>query len=208
MSRQLNRGYSAAFSRSSGSRFVLIAIWIALSRARCAVAKPPAPGSAGSWIVVTAPAFKDAIEPLRRRRLAEGFDVTVVTTTDVLTPGEIRLNAGVHAAHGPLVAGRILVGRGAVHRSGGLEESEPAASKPSDSQLDRFLLWSSIPPCKPGLRYAEGPDGPGRTRPFGVPQNRLAVMTGLHTSPREQGTGSRTLGFDATILMVSIPLRF
>jgi len=43
-----------------------------------------------TWIVVTAPAFRQAIEPLVQHRAAEGFHTTVITTTDVLTPQEIR----------------------------------------------------------------------------------------------------------------------
>jgi hypothetical protein len=42
------------------------------------------------WVVVTAPAFRDALEPLCEHRKAEGFRVVVVQTTDVLTAKEIR----------------------------------------------------------------------------------------------------------------------
>jgi hypothetical protein len=54
------------------------------------------------WIVVTAPAFQKAVEPLRRRRAAEGFQVTALATTDVLSKEEIergdarKLNDAVH----------------------------------------------------------------------------------------------------------------
>lgn len=51
------------------------------------------PGWAGPpprWIVVTAPAFRAAIEPLCAHRRAEGMDVRVVQTTDLLSAEEIR----------------------------------------------------------------------------------------------------------------------
>jgi len=41
------------------------------------------------WLLVTAPAYRQALEPLCAHRKAEGFSVTVVQTTDVLTPKEI-----------------------------------------------------------------------------------------------------------------------
>lgn len=47
-------------------------------------AEPP------QWIVVTAPAFRQAIEPLVEHRKADGFHVVVVQTSDVLTREEIR----------------------------------------------------------------------------------------------------------------------
>jgi hypothetical protein len=77
-----------------GPTRALLAVISVVLMIRVTRGDPVAPGSAGRWIVVTAPAFKDAIEPLKQRRAAEGFDVTVVTTTDVLTPDEIRRNAG------------------------------------------------------------------------------------------------------------------
>jgi hypothetical protein len=42
------------------------------------------------WIVVTAPAFRAAVEPLCQARRSQGLRVVVVTTTDVLTRAELR----------------------------------------------------------------------------------------------------------------------
>ncbi len=50
----------------------------------------PAP----QWIVVTAPAFGDAVKPLLDYRRAEGFQTTTVLTTDVLSAEEIRHSDG------------------------------------------------------------------------------------------------------------------
>jgi hypothetical protein len=44
----------------------------------------------GQWIVVSAPAFRTAIEPLCAQRKAEGFHVVVVPTTDVLSAEDVR----------------------------------------------------------------------------------------------------------------------
>ena len=55
-----------------------------------AVAAEPAP----QWIVATAPAFQKAIEPLRLERVTQGFQVSVVTTTDLLTKEEIERGDG------------------------------------------------------------------------------------------------------------------
>lgn len=45
--------------------------------------------SAPTWVVVTAPAFREAIEPLCEYRKAEGFQVVVVQTSDVLSEKEL-----------------------------------------------------------------------------------------------------------------------
>src|SRR5262249_44077469 len=45
--------------------------------------------AADQGIVVTAPAFRDAVEPLCEHRKSQGLRVRVVQTTDVLTPEEI-----------------------------------------------------------------------------------------------------------------------
>lgn len=50
--------------------------------------KPP------QWIVVTAPAFRTAIEPLCEYRKAEGMKVVVIPTTDVLSKDEILAGDG------------------------------------------------------------------------------------------------------------------
>jgi hypothetical protein len=44
----------------------------------------------GQWIVVTAPAFRKAIEPLCEQRKSQGLRVVVVQTTDVLGRDDIR----------------------------------------------------------------------------------------------------------------------
>jgi hypothetical protein len=41
------------------------------------------------WVVVTAPAFREALGPLIGQRKSQGFHVVVVTTSDILTPKEI-----------------------------------------------------------------------------------------------------------------------
>src|SRR5579871_1180507 len=45
---------------------------------------------ARQWVLVTAPAHRAALEPLCEHRKAQGFRVTVVETTDLLTPEEVR----------------------------------------------------------------------------------------------------------------------
>lgn len=45
---------------------------------------------AGQWIVVTAPAFRNALEPLCQHRKEQGLRVTVLQTTDVLEDAAIR----------------------------------------------------------------------------------------------------------------------
>jgi hypothetical protein len=47
---------------------------------------PPA-----QWVVVTAPAFRKAVEPLCEHRKAQGLKVVVVQTTDVLDVKEVRI---------------------------------------------------------------------------------------------------------------------
>jgi hypothetical protein len=48
------------------------------------------------WIVVTAPEFAKAIEPLCEHRKAQGLSVKVVQTTDVLKPEEIKAGEAQH----------------------------------------------------------------------------------------------------------------
>ena len=45
------------------------------------------------WILVTAPAYRAALEPLCTQRKAQGYHVTVVETSDVLSPEETRTGA-------------------------------------------------------------------------------------------------------------------
>ena len=49
-----------------------------------------AASAAGQWIVVTAPAFRKAVEPLCQQREKQGLRVVVVQTTDILRVGDIR----------------------------------------------------------------------------------------------------------------------
>src|SRR5262249_47922519 len=52
------------------------------------------------WVAVTAPAFREAIEPLCRQRKADGLDVVVVQTSDVLTAKDVLAGeAGPLQAH-------------------------------------------------------------------------------------------------------------
>jgi hypothetical protein len=48
----------------------------------------------GQWIVVTAPAFRKAIEPLCEQRKNQGLHVIVVQTNDVLSRDDLRAGAG------------------------------------------------------------------------------------------------------------------
>jgi hypothetical protein len=67
-------------------RLVFLAIvLLSILPARLAGADRPA-----RWIVVTAPAFRAAIEPLCKRRASEGFDVVVVQTADVGAADKLR----------------------------------------------------------------------------------------------------------------------
>ena len=59
-----------------------IALLLLASAPVCAT--PP-----GQWIVVTAPAFRKAVEPLCEQRKTQGLQVVLVQTTDVLTAKEI-----------------------------------------------------------------------------------------------------------------------
>ncbi len=51
---------------------------------------PASTFAADQWIVVTAPAFRSAGEPLCEHRKAQGLTVKVVETTDLLKPDEIK----------------------------------------------------------------------------------------------------------------------
>lgn len=44
----------------------------------------------GQWVLVTAPAFAGALAPLVEQRRADGFKVTVLETTNVLSREQIR----------------------------------------------------------------------------------------------------------------------
>jgi len=70
------------------SGFALSLLLLAVSNASAADA--PAP----QWIVVMAPAFRNAVKPLLDHRKAQGFQTTPVLTTDVLSAEEIRAGDG------------------------------------------------------------------------------------------------------------------
>lgn len=65
--------------------------WLLLTAAAFLACLPltAAEQSASQWLVVTAPAFRSAVEPLLAHRKAEGMRVTVIQTTDTLSPKEI-----------------------------------------------------------------------------------------------------------------------
>jgi hypothetical protein len=44
----------------------------------------------GTWVLVTAPAFRAGLQPLIEHRRAEGLNVAVIETTNALTPEQIR----------------------------------------------------------------------------------------------------------------------
>jgi Peptidase family C25 len=50
--------------------------------------------SPGQWVLVTTPAFGPTLAPLIAQRRAEGFDVVVLDTTNVLTPEQLRRRDG------------------------------------------------------------------------------------------------------------------
>jgi hypothetical protein len=69
-------------------------LWLALSLLFLAApAGPRAAGPAGQWVVVTAPAFRKAVEPLCEHRKAQGLCVVAVRTDDVLDAKAIRAGA-------------------------------------------------------------------------------------------------------------------
>lgn len=61
-----------------------VAVLLIVALPACAAA------DVGQWIVVTAPAFRKAVEPLCEQRNNQGMRVVVVQTTDVLSQDEIR----------------------------------------------------------------------------------------------------------------------
>src|SRR5579875_1938716 len=69
-------------------RFVgTVAVWLLAAAPVSAAAEP-------QWIVVTAPAFRKAVEPLCQQRKSQGLHVVVVRTTDVLSRDDIRAGRG------------------------------------------------------------------------------------------------------------------
>jgi hypothetical protein len=57
-------------------------------------AAPVCAAPEAQWIVVTAPAFRKAVEPLCQQRKSQGMHVVIVQTTDVLSRDEIRAGRG------------------------------------------------------------------------------------------------------------------
>src|SRR5262249_45787328 len=94
--------------------WLLVTVLLAVTPARGSTGDPPTP----QWPVAPAPASREAGEPLRAHRKAQGLRVEVVQTTDVLSPEEIaagdarKLRARIHelcrAAGGPSYV--LLVG--------------------------------------------------------------------------------------------------
>jgi Peptidase family C25 len=67
-------------------RRTLFALLLLLPSAPLRAADPPAV----QWVVVTAPAYRKAVEPLCEHRKGQGLHVEVVQTTDVLSEREVR----------------------------------------------------------------------------------------------------------------------
>ena len=98
---------------------------------------------AGQWIVVTAPAYRDAIEPLCEQRKSQGLHVTTVQTTDDLAKKEILAGDAeklrdhiVKLCHGQKGAKYVLL-VGAVD-PGGLDEAEKKVLPPLRGSVGRM----------------------------------------------------------------------
>lgn len=72
--------------RACAGRFLIVLV-VLMVNASVAIAER-------QWIVVTAPAFRKAIEPLCEERKKQGLHVVVVQTTDVLSRDDIRAGRG------------------------------------------------------------------------------------------------------------------
>jgi hypothetical protein len=72
------------------SRSTLLSLFFIVLPAHAVAAEVAPP----QWIVVTAPAFRTALEPLCDYRKAEGMKVVVIPTTDVLSKDEILASDG------------------------------------------------------------------------------------------------------------------
>jgi hypothetical protein len=68
-------------------RFILCSCLVALFIASRVDAVAPNPGR---WLVITAPAFHADLQPLIDHRIAEGFEVRTLVTTNLLTADEIQ----------------------------------------------------------------------------------------------------------------------
>ena len=83
----------------------VFALWVVLSAA-CGWAQSPnlklpprfdeASGTTSQWVLVTAPAFATALAPLVEQRQADGFNVSVLAITNVLTHEQIQAGAMPH----------------------------------------------------------------------------------------------------------------
>ncbi len=68
---------------------------LALALVLLTASNAPARDSAeGQWIVVVAPLFRDAVQPLLKHRKQQGFQTTVVFSSDLLSAAEIRAGDG------------------------------------------------------------------------------------------------------------------
>ena len=63
-------------------------------RAHAAPSTLPAVPAKPQWILITAPALKDALDPLKKQRADQGFEVTALVTTDILSPEELAAGNG------------------------------------------------------------------------------------------------------------------
>ena len=70
-----------AGSRPNHTEVMMSYIGSALSLLLLAAAAPAADAPPPQWVVVFAPAFRDAVRPLVEHRQAQGFDITLVQTT-------------------------------------------------------------------------------------------------------------------------------
>ncbi len=68
----------------------LLLLLLAYAAGGAAAEKEAAEKEVGQWIVVTGPAFHDALKPLCQHRRDEGMQVVVVRTTDALSAKQIR----------------------------------------------------------------------------------------------------------------------
>lgn len=73
-------------------RAFLLVLLLATLGSHPATADQPTP--LARWVVVTAPAFRDAVEPLCKYRRDQKLDVVPLLTTDVLSADEIRSGDG------------------------------------------------------------------------------------------------------------------
>src|SRR5436190_8666990 len=70
-------------------------VFVVLAGLLTEAAHADAEDGAAQWLAVTAPAFRAELAPLIEHRRAEGFKVTVVETTNVLTQEHIRQGNGI-----------------------------------------------------------------------------------------------------------------